>query len=53
MSDEISPSKSLRELEKNYRILAPTITDEITDRLNPLKVQENLKKITLLVTDNI
>jgi hypothetical protein len=44
MTDEISFSKSLRELEKNYRILALTITGEITDRLNPLKVEENLKK---------
>ena len=32
MTDEISPSKNLRELEKNCRILALTITDEITDR---------------------
>ena len=54
MTDEISSSKSLRELEKNYRILALTITGEITDRLNPLKVEENFKKkITLLVTENI
>ena len=35
MTDRISPSKSFRGLEKNYRTLPPIITNKITDGLSP------------------
>jgi len=41
--DKIIHSKNSRELEKNYRILQLTITNGITDGLNP---SESFKKIT-------
>jgi hypothetical protein len=45
MTDELSPSKSSRELEKNYKILPLTMTDRITDEIGPSKSFRELKKL--------
>jgi hypothetical protein len=53
MADELSPSKSSRELKKNYRIFSLTITDEITDEISFSKSFGEFKKITGLATNNM
>jgi hypothetical protein len=41
----LSPSKSSRELEKNYKTLPLTMTDRITDEIGPSKSFRELKKL--------
>jgi hypothetical protein len=44
MNDEISLSRSFKELEKNYRILSLITTNEITNGLNPTKSSREFEK---------
>ena len=44
MTEGLSPLKSYKELEKNYKTLPLTITNEITDGLSPSESSRELGK---------
>ena len=55
--DGLSPSKSSRELKKNYMTMPLKIIDRITDGLSPQKSSKELEKnymtLPLIITDEI